>query len=242
MGPPLRGIWNVIPFNRHGRLSERGSPGTATPTASIGGNPNPATRAAKRGRPYGIYRGQSETCNEGRRGRRPVRRNLGGFVLSGPVCYPTFASPLPPSYEEGAPRRGRVRFSGTVATTYPVGAAALGGPHAVSFVYRKHPLRSTGSNTPPLRRHPFFRKRGQGNKVAALCAAFKKIAPQRGAKPFCPLSGKGGQGDSSPRPSSPVPAARENQRMRRSRNHFKSPLLVGGGQGGSERGTTERSQ
>ena len=30
MGPPLRGIWEVIPFNRHGRLSERGSPGTAT--------------------------------------------------------------------------------------------------------------------------------------------------------------------------------------------------------------------
>ena len=50
--------------------------------------------------------------------------------------------------------------------------------------YRNPQLRSTGSNTPPLRRHPFFRKRGWGNKVAALRAAFIKIAPQSGANLF----------------------------------------------------------
>ncbi len=54
MGPPLRGMWNVIPFNRHWILSQRGSPGTATPTAFIGGNPSLATRAAKSGGPYGV--------------------------------------------------------------------------------------------------------------------------------------------------------------------------------------------
>ncbi len=54
MGPPLQGMWNVIPFNRHGRSSKRGPPRVAAPTAFIGGNSKPATW--------------------GRRGRRPVRR------------------------------------------------------------------------------------------------------------------------------------------------------------------------
>ena len=213
---------------------------TATPTAFIGGNPSPATRAARSGGPYGGI--------------------WGGFVLPETFCYPTLASPLPPSYEEGAPRRGRARFFEPVPSTHffcpslregcpseamgRVGASILpvcvirrrgrrprrpappittnfrfigpvpvtqrgtgghmgpplrgmwevipfnrhrwlskrgsprtatptafiggnpspatraarsGGPHVVSFVYRKRPLRPTGSNTPAI-----FRKRGRG--------------------------------------------------------------------------------
>ena len=33
MGPPLREIWEVIPFDRHGRSLKRGPPGVAAPTA-----------------------------------------------------------------------------------------------------------------------------------------------------------------------------------------------------------------
>ena len=54
IGPPLQRIWKVIPFNRHRKSSKRGPPREAAPTAFIGGNSKPATRAAKRGRPYGI--------------------------------------------------------------------------------------------------------------------------------------------------------------------------------------------
>ena len=52
----------------------------------------------------------------------PLRRrgNVvgGGCDLSKPLCHPTFASPLPPSYEEGALRRGRAQFFGTVPSTH----------------------------------------------------------------------------------------------------------------------------
>ncbi len=136
--------------------------------------------------------------NAGRRGRRPLRRKWNGFDLPEPLCHPTFASPLPPSYEEGAPRRGRARIIGTVLTTHLVGAATPGGPHAVGFVYRKHPLRSTGSNTPPPRRHPFFRKRGRGNKVAALRAAFIKNCAAKRRKTF--LVGAGSKPARPPAP------------------------------------------
>ncbi len=82
MGPPLRKKWNVIPFNRHRRLSKRGSPRTAIPTASIGGNPKPATRAAVGSGPYGIDWKQSKNCRGGHmcppvpRPRRAGKYNL----------------------------------------------------------------------------------------------------------------------------------------------------------------------
>ncbi len=103
MGPPLRGIWNVILFNRHRRSSERGSPRTATPTALTGGNPSPATRAARSGGPYGEIGADLFYRN-----RSVIQRLL---------------PPLPPSYEEGALRRERARIFGTFPITYLVGAA-----------------------------------------------------------------------------------------------------------------------
>ena len=112
---------------------------------------------------------------------------LGRARLSKPLCHPTLAAPLPPSYEEGARRPGVVRFIGTVPTTHPLlplprrgDAKHRGGPE---YVFRKHQLRSTGSNTPPPRR-PFFRKRGRGNKDAALCAAFIKNCAAKRRKTF----------------------------------------------------------
>ncbi len=128
MGPPLRGIWDVIPFNRHRRLSERGSPRTATPTAFIGGNPSPATW--------------------GRCGRRPVRHNLGWSDFPEPLCHPTFAAPLPPSYEEGALRRERVRFIETV----PV-------PQRCTGEHMGLPLRGM-REVIPFNRHWWLSKRG----------------------------------------------------------------------------------
>ncbi len=80
MGPPIRGMWKGIPFNRHRRSSKRGSPGRATPTAFIGGNPNPATRAARSGGPYRARcpNGFDKTnppqlCCRGRHSWRPAR-------------------------------------------------------------------------------------------------------------------------------------------------------------------------
>ncbi len=143
MGPPLRGMWEVIPFNRHRRLSKRGSPRTATPTAFIGGNPK-----QQRG---------------------------------------------PPGVAAPTGRVARTVSIKRIRPNYAVGAATPGGPHAVSFVYRKPQRRPTGSNTPPLRRHPFFRKRGRGNKDAALRAAFiLKLRRYAAQNLFTPLSGKGG--------------------------------------------------
>ena len=43
-----------------------------------------------------------------------MKNGGGGRHLSEPLCHPTLASPLPPSYEEGAPRRRRVRIFGSV--------------------------------------------------------------------------------------------------------------------------------
>ena len=85
---------------------QRGPPRVAAPTAFIRGNPNLATRVAGDGGPYGVDRMQSKPCNAGRRGQRPVRRNLGGFVLSEPFCHPTFASPPAPLLRGGGSGTG----------------------------------------------------------------------------------------------------------------------------------------
>ncbi len=86
-----------------------------------------AVGVAGDGDPYGVYRNKSETCNAGRQEWRPLRRltrgnpkpATGAAVGSGPygvngtgsICrnysiIQRSLPPLPPSYEEGALRRG----------------------------------------------------------------------------------------------------------------------------------------
>ncbi len=133
------------------------------------------TRAARSGGPYGVIGADSVYLN-----RSHVQRSL---------------PPCPPPTRRGLRDGGRARFIGTVATTYLVGAATLGGPHVAHSVFRKPQLRSTGSNTPALRGHPFFRKRGKENKVAALRAAFIKNCAAKRRNPFSPPPRRrGGQG------------------------------------------------
>ena len=98
---------------------------------------------------------------------------------------------------------------------------------------------------------PLFPKKGsRGIRLRRFAPPLYKIAPQSGASFFDPLSGKGGRGIRAPI-SLPLggggakrrkgrPRRADNKKLRRSRIHFR-PLLVGGGQGGSERGLTDRS-
>ena len=92
-GYPIQPTWEVIGT----RVAE-----TATPTAFIGSNPKPETRAAKRGRPYGVDWRQSETCNAGRCGQRPVRRGLNAICTVGAGSKP--ARQLPPLGELARPQ------------------------------------------------------------------------------------------------------------------------------------------
>ncbi len=164
-------------------------------STNIGNHRNAGRRD---GDPYGVHRGQSEPCNAGRQEWRPLRRNWNGFDLPESLCYPTLAAPLPPSYEEGVLRRRRARIFETFPITYPVGAATLGGPHAVSLVHRKPQLRPTGSNTPALRGHTFFRKRGRGIRMRRFAPPFYKNCAAKRRKTFLPPLGQRGQGGFEP--------------------------------------------
>ncbi len=82
MGPPLQKMWKVNPIQ---------------PTSEV-----IATRAAVGGGPYGGDWNVSMIVGRVAGDGDPYG---GGYNLcgsSGPVWHPTFAAPLPPSYEEGA--------------------------------------------------------------------------------------------------------------------------------------------
>ncbi len=135
-------------------------------------------------RPLRRLPGQSEPCNAGRRGRRPVRRNWDGFVLSKPLCHPTLASPLPPSYEEGALRRRRCANFRTSSVNVPCRGRHSWRPARSKFRLPEAPVTPHGLEYPAAAAAPLFPKKGSGNKVAALRAAFIKKCAAKRRKPF----------------------------------------------------------
>ncbi len=93
-------------------------------------------------------------------------RVVGGCGLPEPFCYPTLPSPLPPSYEEGAPRRRRVRFIATVPKTHPLlpllgrGGAKRRGGSVIPFPAASATL--NGLEYPAAAAAPLFPNMGQG--------------------------------------------------------------------------------
>ncbi len=147
-----------------------------------------------------------------------------------PFRHPTLASPLPP------PTRRGLRDGGWCDLSEPLRQRTFFAPPTEGWREAPgwccNPIIGSSSDAQrariPRRRGgtPFSEKGVEGIRLRRFAPRFKLIAPQSGANLFDPLWGKGGRGDSSPRP----------RRAGKSKNApqaqtFLSPLLVGGGRG-----------
>ena len=127
MGSPLRGIWDVTPFNRHRKSSKRGPPWAATPTALIGRNPNcrggpnpPVPRPRRAGKSKTAAKPQTFLSpllvggGQGGSERRIPDRS--------PQNVPASALLQSPSLREGWPREAPARVGASTAQKPPPGS------------------------------------------------------------------------------------------------------------------------